>query len=264
MVDMKFGTGWKPSLPDHRDFKLGVTIPREELPRKVDLRSEIDWTPYHQGEMNSCTAQAAANIMRFVNKKKGLPFNNPSRMFIYWVNRHQEDSADRDDGATMRSSMRTMAKYGVPDENHWGYSKTNLYVKPPKALYQEAVQNMVKIYMRVGTTQWEIKQCLAEGFPFIFGMMVYSSFMTQDVARTGIMPLPTPQDQSFGGHAVTCVGYDDDKRHYIILNSWGPGWGDAGYFYMPYDFMHSNLVADFFTIRQMEGIDVDRLWKAIL
>lgn len=259
---MVYGLGWKPSLPDHRDIKLGVT-PGKSLPELIDLRSGIDFVAYNQGDFNSCTAHSAVAIMRFVNRKQNLPFNHPSRMFIYWVERWLERDTDKDDGATMRASMQAMAKYGVPDENNWPYTKVNLYAKPPKALYAEAVQNMVKIYMRVGHRPYELKNCLAEGYPFVFGMMVFDSFVSEQVARTGVMTLPTQKDNVVGGHAVTCVGYNDEKQHYIILNSWGPGWGDHGYFYMPYDFMHSDLASDFFTIRQMEGIDENRIWKPI-
>ena len=33
-------------------------------------------------------------------------------------------------------------------------------------------------------------------------------------------------------HAITAVGYGNDPTYggyYIVRNSWGPGWGDAGY-----------------------------------
>ena len=61
-MEMMFGLGWKPSLPDHRDLMLGVT-PGMELPEKVDLRPGITFSAYHQGDMNSCTAHAGAAIM---------------------------------------------------------------------------------------------------------------------------------------------------------------------------------------------------------
>jgi C1A family cysteine protease len=36
-----------------------------------------------------------------------------------------------------------------------------------------------------------------------------------------------------GGHAVLVMGYSDTpKCHYHIRNSWGPAWGDKGYFKM--------------------------------
>jgi C1A family cysteine protease len=50
-----------------------------------------------------------------------------------------------------------------------------------------------------------------------------------------------------------CVGYDDAKQVYIIRNSWGAGWGDKGYFYMSYAYMHNpDLASDFWTIRKVE------------
>ena len=74
--------------------------------------------------------------------------------------------------------------------------------------------------------------------------------MTDDVANSGIMPMPLPTDSVEGGHAVMAVGYNDSKQWYIIRNSWGAGWGDKGYFYMPYAYMHNtNLCSDFWTIR---------------
>lgn len=39
----------------------------------------------------------------------------------------------------------------------------------------------------------------------------------------------------FGGHAVACVGYDEDG--FIIQNSWGSGWGYGGLTKLPYDDM---------------------------
>jgi C1A family cysteine protease len=59
--------------------------------------------------------------------------------------------------------------------------------------------------------------------------------MTQRVADTGITPIPNPDEQSEGGHEVLCLGYNLTNHRALIQNSWGDGWGERGYFWMPFD-----------------------------
>jgi hypothetical protein len=98
-----------------------------------------------------------------------------------------------------------------------------------------------------------MKTCLNLGFPFAVGIMIYNSFETNIVAKTGIVPMPTPQDKLLGGHAVLCVGYDDSRKVFIMRNSWGSKWGDKGYFYLPYDYLTSStLTSDLWCIKMMQ------------
>jgi C1A family cysteine protease len=57
--------------------------------------------------------------------------------------------------------------------------------------------------------------------------------MTQQVADTGIMPIPKPGELQQGGHEVLCLGYDLPRQLALIQNSWGNSWGQLGYFWMP-------------------------------
>ena len=79
-----------------------------------------------------------------------------------------------------------------------------------------------------------MKGCLAEGFPFVFGITVYESMMSDAVAQTGIVPMPTTQEKVLGGHAILAVGFDDKTQRFKFRNSWGTTWGDDGYGYLPY------------------------------
>jgi C1A family cysteine protease len=62
--------------------------------------------------------------------------------------------------------------------------------------------------------------------------------------------MPQQGETVVGGHAVLAMGYDDAKRVFLVRNSWGPAWGDGGYFYMPYAYLlDDNLSDDFWTVR---------------
>jgi C1A family cysteine protease len=99
-----------------------------------------------------------------------------------------------------------------------------------------------------------MRACLAEGYPFVFGFAVYDSFESEEVAKTGIVNLPVAGDRMLGGHAVLAVGFDDTVQRFIVRNSWGSGWGMAGYFTIPYAYLtNRDLSDDFWTIRGAEG-----------
>ena len=88
---------------------------------------------------------------------------------------------------------------------------------------------------------------------FVFGFTVYESFMQDKVAVNGHVPLPKRNERVIGGHAVMAVGYNDDKKWFILRNSWGESWGMQGYFTKPYSYVTDpSLTDDFWTIRLVE------------
>ena len=126
--------------------------------------------------------------------------------------------------------------------------RAKLTVKPVAAAYQEAAQHKVLAYYALnGAIQ--MKQCLAHGFPFVMGISVYDSFMSDAVAQSGVVPMPGWNESVQGGHAVLAVGYDDTKQVFIMRNSWGVNWGIKGYFTLPYQYVQT-LADDFFTLRK--------------
>jgi C1A family cysteine protease len=101
-----------------------------------------------------------------------------------------------------------------------------------------------------------MRQCLAEGYPFVFGFSVYEAFESDEVARTGKLNLPEPSEKKqLGGHAVMAAGYDDSAERVLVRNSWGADWGIKGYFTMPYDYIsNDNLADDLWTLRGLENV----------
>lgn len=238
--------GWIADTPDHRDLKFSP--PRhlvESLPALVDLRPQMP-PVYNQGDLGSCTANAVAGDLEFNMIRQSKPNYTPSRLFIYYNERVIENTVRSDSGAQLRDGIKAVVRWGFCPETDWPYEISQFTKKPPRLAYKKAAENKVQQYSRVSQNIDDMRACLAGGDSFFFGFTVYSSFESQAVANSGIMPMPNRMEQILGGHAVLAVGYDDARQVFIIRNSWGEGWGDKGYFYMPYSFIADNSLADDF------------------
>ena len=238
--------GWKKGPARPKPFKY-------EKPHMMVLPSSVDLEPqcppvYNQLDLGSCTAHAAAGLAEFIMKKDGLNTAGwtPARLALYWWNRLQEGTVNEDSGASLHDAMNTLVKFGVPHESLWPYDTANFKTKPVKAVWSDGYQHSVKVGLAVNQDINDIKTRLAQGYPIIFGFVVYESFESQEVATTGIMPMPKPGEEVLGGHAVMAVGYDDKTQMVKVRNSWGSGWGKNGYFFMPYAFITDPQQADDF------------------
>lgn len=251
-------SGWRRDRFDPRD--LTYRPRRKRTGALVDLRP-FDPPIYDQKNLGSCTGNAVGGVFHFDELKQKLADAfMPSRLFIYYNERVLDGTAPDDDaGSEIRTGIKTIAKQGVCSEALWPYVIRKFSVKPTDKCYAEALKHRAIKYMRVEQNLAALKACLAEGYPIVFGFNVFESFESEEVAKTGIVPMPAPNEKNVGGHAVVLVGYDDEKKWFIVRNSWGVGWGDKGYFYMPYDYITDNkLCDDFWTVRLVSAADAAR------
>lgn len=241
--------GWKKdpkSFMDHPRFVATVNV--KSLPTKVDLRTKCP-PVYDQGDLGSCTANALACAYEFDQMKQKNKFFMPSRLFIYYGERVIENDVGEDNGAIISDGVTVLATKGVCPESEWAYDITKFATAPPANCFTDALKHKCGAHKRIMQDLNQMKQILSTGIPFVFGFTVYESFESDAVAANGMMPMPKHNEQQLGGHAVIAVGYDDTKKVFIVRNSWGPTWGDKGYFYMPYQYMlRPDLASDFWAI----------------
>jgi C1A family cysteine protease len=194
-----------------------------------------------------------------------------SRLFLYKVTRNLLNWTG-DTGAYLRTTMAALTLFGVPPEEFWPYLVTDYEKEPTAFLYAYAQSYQAISYYRLdppGTTPDKllnrIKTFVQAGLPSMFGFTVYTSY-TQ-ARQTGKIPFPVNGEKRVGGHAVMAVGYDDEMQiknngasdptvgALMIRNSWGAGWGDHGYGWLPYEFIKRSLAVDWWSILKSEWVD---------
>jgi C1A family cysteine protease len=251
--------------------KMDIVEPVAELPPKVDLRpwcSPIE----NQANLGSCTAHAGVGMVEFFEKKA---FNNhidASHLFLYKVTRNLMQLTG-DTGAYLRTTMGALVLFGTPPEKYWPYVISDFDKEPPAFCYAFAQNFQALTYYRLdppGLTPeallTRIKTNLAAGLPSMFGFTVYSSY-TQ-AGATGKIPFPAPGETVVGGHAIMAVGYDDGMKikntspgavettgALLFRNSWGTGWGDKGYGWLPYEYVLKRQAVDWWALLKNEWVE---------
>jgi C1A family cysteine protease len=285
------GMGWLPDYPDFRDHtishdlvterlqKLGQTDSVKKMLKKVGVEKPlkkgvtgsvnlVEWfSPVEdQGSLGSCTANAGIALVEYFEKRAFGRHIDASRLFLYKATRNLMRQTG-DNGAYLRSTMGALVLFGVPPEEYWPYLIAD-FDKEPTAFCYAFAQNYQSInYYRLdppSTTRPDlldrIKTNLAGGLPSMFGFTVYSSI--EEAATTGKIPYPSDGERIVGGHAIVVAGYDDKMKiknatpgAFLIRNSWGNGWGEKGYGWLPYDYVLNGLAVDWWSLLKNGWID---------
>lgn len=215
---------------DHNDLILEF-IPGQLPINMIDLRSNFN-TVYDQENMGANAVNAVASLFQYHNS---FP---PSRLFMYYNARAHEATVSQDAGSSIRSVLNGLRTYGACPEINYPYLDTQLTYQPSKRIYQMASTHKTPdqtLYTRIPQELRQIKQCLIEEHPFVFGLAIYESFLS--TKSSGLIPMPKDGEKKLGEHTMVCLGFDEKRKVFIVRNSWGATWGDQGHGYLPYEYM---------------------------
>jgi len=180
------------------------------------------------------TAYAMKSYHEKVENQWSLNSNDHlfSPSFIYnQINRGQ------DKGSLPNEALDLMVNTGAATLNSMDYTDSDYLTAPSTTAFTEAANYKAKSW-EVPRSLNDIKAALANNLPVVIGIGIYESF--NFVSGTDAV-YNSATGQPLGGHAITVVGYDDNKYGgaFKVINSYGQNWGDGGYFWLPYSFATS-------------------------
>ena len=223
--------GALPSPPDKRDYTLDrilakvPALPREYIiPQKVAVRD--------QELIGSCVGFSLATAREITEALQG----NPGMLSPGFIYANREGHTTEEEGMIPREALGSLVRCGTPPLEEFPYNYT--FPNVNRLLWQDYIRLMalafpqrLTAYVRL-TKAEDIKAALMETGPVLACYDIRPSFNQQ---TNGIIPDRLQGEASLGGHAMALIGWKviDGVERWILQNSWGTGWGDGGYCYIP-------------------------------
>ena len=246
------------------NYKLStLPLPKFAMPviANTGLPPVVDMEPhmapvFNQLQLGSCTGNAFVGALEYLeNKAAGFTntdaaFIGLSRLYVYYNERLLEGEVSQDAGASLQDGIMAIAKYGACKEMLCPYIISQYAVQPSQAAYSDGETRKAVQFSQLDIDQPTFLQTLAAGYPIVIGMNVYSGL--ERIGSDGLLPMPNPNEDCLGGHAVLVCGYDLSRQLLKVRNSWGAGWGFHGYFWMPFAYAFGGQVLEAAVIERLQ------------
>lgn len=226
--------------PDHKNFFYNKRD--HELHKEVDLRPFVSRIR-NQVNLRSCSGEAVVGAYEILLKKQyPEQYKNLSPLFVFYNAKLYEGRRPVfDAGVYIKDAIRSVKHFGICSEDIWPHSQQAVTFNPTEESYLDAKKRKIKTYSMIKEFD-DIIDALSNDIPVISAIKTYSNFTKLGWDGSSYLAVPGQKDFLIGGHAVVLVGYDINKEHLIAKNSFGPAWGNDGYFYIPFEYAKTHFL----------------------
>jgi len=254
----EIGFGYKPDLR-HRLFGLALrkdaakligSLPVPKANGGLDETQVRKLSILDQGGAPYCVANAWADAIRDCQQRNGLASPRLlSRLWLMFMMHAEEGDVSGFDGAIVGDGADVLERMGFPPEEVFPYTDVNpnpSMQPPPADAVRQAYDRIAPFdYGRImssGTSRVDdVMRALAYGgkdgrpCPIVFGSNVTNAFARNQLGPDFVVDAPVSDID--GGHAEEIIRFEFDPGveggvKFRVKNSWGPGWGDGGFWWM--------------------------------
>lgn len=263
--------GWKAEPPKQKDWKFSESpwanapIKQQSTKRRENglLAPIMD-----QGPIGSCVGCSSAYGVAYLTHvdKDAKHSSVFSALYQYYMARTFTDPsyATVDSGAFIRDSMDSLRVNGIPLESQYKYNAKKWAAKPSATVQKEAKRWKLGAHYTLDNIE-DMMRALDAGCAVVGGVELFASMDTDEVTRTGDIPMPQGRrDKDIGGHALHWYDYDYSRRVFKLQNSWKvtptQPWGDEGFGTVPFEYLANKDLADDFWAMAAEAPETTP-WK---
>ena len=205
-----------------------------KVPSSKELRADW-WEIRNQGRTGACVGFATADgVLRWHYVTANLINESqlPSPRFIWMANKETDNITSypttfiESAGTQTKLALRVAKNYGCVMEEDLPI-KGGLSPLTTAEFYTKASHFRIASYHNLGRDLGHWRSWIGNQGPILTRLGVDRTW-DRATENGGFLRVYRPETVR-GGHAVCLVGYTEE--HFIVRNSWGTNWGDAGFAY---------------------------------
>jgi hypothetical protein len=199
-----------------------------DLPTKFDWR-DVNGHSYVTGvrEQKKCSACWAISVAAVLESRVLITSHTPDQDFN--LSEQALVSCDNNNlgcmGGWLDRALSYLQTTGIPLETDAPYTSGETGINGACTAAMQQNTYRVTSFENVATSVESIKRALIQYGPLYTQFYIFEDFMYYE---SGVYR--HVEGYIEGIHAVAIVGYDDAEQSWIVKNTWGPDWGESGYF----------------------------------